>query len=151
MAGDEHAWQIRARRISSREIRTYARNHTVSIGVQAALRDRDDHPSAIEVALGALAADVLAGLEVQAARRGIAVHAGEANVSARLDNVLVHLGVVGEAGSPRLASITGTLDINADVDDATLAELWRDALARSPLYQTLSRCADVDLRVRATI
>jgi hypothetical protein len=151
MSGGEHAWQVRARRISSREIRAYARNHVVSIGVQASLRDKDDHPSAIEVALGALAADLLAGLEVQAARRGIAVHAGEVNLSARLDNVLVHLGVIGEVGSPRLAAISGTLDVSADVDDAALAELWRDALARSPLYQTLSQCASIDLRVRATI
>jgi hypothetical protein len=148
-SASEHAWPVRARRISSVETRVYARNHAFSVGEQAALRDRDDHPSAIEVLLGALAADLLRGFETQAGRRQIAVHAGEADLRGQLANVLVHLGVIGEVGSAALASVAGTVHVSTDADDGVLAEIWRETLERSPLHQTLSRCAILDIRVRA--
>jgi hypothetical protein len=91
----------------------------------------------------------LRGFETQAARRQIALHAGEVNLQGCLDNVLVHLAVVGETGGAGLASVTGTVYISADADDASLAEIWRETLERSPLYQTLARCAVLDVRVQA--
>jgi hypothetical protein len=38
--------------------------------------------------------------------------------------------------------------VASDADDAALAELWRTARDKSPLYQTLSRCARVEIDVR---
>jgi len=145
----DHAWTVRARRIGPDEARVYARNHAFAVGSQASLRDKDDEPSAVEYLLGALAGDLLRGFEVQAARRQIAVHAGEVNLSGRLDNVLMHLGVIGETGHPGLASVTGTFYVSADADEAALDEIWQATLLRSPLYQTLSRCAALEVRLQA--
>ena len=145
-AASDHAWAVRARRIGPDETRVYARNHAFAVGAQASLRDSDAHPSAIEYLLGAFASDLLRGFEAQAARRQVAVHAGEINLQGRLDNVLVHLGVVGETGHTGLAAVTGTFYISADVDQEALEEIWRATIERSPLYQTLSRCAAIEIR-----
>ncbi len=145
----DHAWTVRARRIGPDETRVYARNHAFAVGAQASLRDSDAHPSAIECLLGALAGDLLRGFEVQAARRQVALHAGEINLSGRLDNVLVHLGVIGETGHPGLVSVTGTFYVSADADESALEEIWQATLLRSPLHQTLSRCAAIEIRLQA--
>src|SRR5262245_32512427 len=148
-AGVDHVWAVRARRASPAEARAYARNHAFTLGAQASLRDADDHPSAIEYLLGALGGDLLRGFEVEAARRQVAVNAGEVDLQGRLDNVLVHLGVIGETGSPALASVTGTFYVSADATATALDEIWRATLERSPLYQTLARSATVAIRLQA--
>jgi hypothetical protein len=135
--------------VAPAETRVYARNHSFEVGAQASLRDRDDHPSALEYLLGALAGDLLQGFEVEASRRQIAVHEGELNLQGRLDNVLVHLGVIGESGHPGLASITGTFYVSTDADAQLLEEIWQSALARSPLFHTLSKCAVLTFRLQA--
>lgn len=145
----EHVWAVRARRIDAQDLRVYVRNHAFGVGVQASLRESDAQPSAIEYLLGALAADLIRGFEVQAARRQVAVHAAEAKLSGSLENVLVHLGVVGETGHPGLAEVTGTFYVSADAEPSVLEEIWRATLERSPLYHTLSRCAVLSLRLQA--
>ena len=144
----DQVWAIRARRVTAAETRIYSRNHAFAVGAQASLRDRDDHPSAIEYLLGALAGDLLHGFEVEASRRRIAIDAGEINLQGQLDNVLVHLGVIGESGHPGLASVTGTFYVSADAEEPVLLEMWQTTLARSPLFQTLSKCAVLTIRLQ---
>ena len=149
MAGEpDQAWVVRARRTSPTQARVYARNHVFAVGAQASLRDRDEHPSAIEYLLGALAGDLLRGFEAQAERRGVLVEAGEVHLQARLNNVLFQLGVVGESGHAALESVSGTLYVSTDASETVLDELWSVTLERSPLYQTLARCAEMDIRLR---
>ncbi len=149
MAAD-HAWSVRARGIGPGEVRVYARNQVLRVGKQASLRDADAHPSAIEHLLGALAADLVEGFVAEAARRQLTVDATELRLTGSLDNVLVHLGVVGETGHAGLAHVTGTLYVTVDADERVLDALWAATLARSPLYQTLSRAAEVDVRLKVT-
>jgi hypothetical protein len=145
----DYVWAVRARRVSQGESRVYVRNHALAVGAQASLQDSDDHPSAIEYLLGALAGDLLRGFEIQAARRQVAVHAAEVNLRGRLNNVLVHLGVIGETGHPGLESIAGTFYASTETEGPTLDEIWHATLARSPLYHTLSRCAAVSILLQA--
>jgi hypothetical protein len=145
----DHAWAVRARRVGPAESRVHVRNHTFGVGAQASLRERDEHPSAVEYLLGALAGDLLRGFEVEAARRQVALDAGEITLQGRLDNVLVQIGVIGEVGTPALASVSGTFYVSAGAEEWALDEMWNAALARSPLYQTLSRCAEVSIRLRS--
>lgn len=146
----DHAFSVRVRRAGPTEARAYARRAAFALGSQASLRPRDAHPSAVELLLGALGGDLVHGLAAEAARRGIALHGVEASLAGRLDNILVHLGVVGEEGSPALATVTGTLYAAADADRAALEPAWRAALERSPLYQTLRRCATIAIELRVT-
>ncbi len=146
MSESAQAWPIRARWLAGQS-RVYLRNHEFRVGVQAGLRDTDDAPSAIEYLLGALGGDLLAGLAAQAEKRQIEVYDMEATLSGRLDNVLVHLGVIGETGHAGLARVDGKIYLSADTDAPTVAELWRAATERSPLYQTLSRAAAIAIAV----
>ena len=143
----EYDWSVRIHHVGDRTARVYARNHALTVGQQASVAPSDEHPSAIELLLGALGADLVVGVAVQARRRGVTLDGLELALSGTLDNVLVHLGVIGETGHPGLSAVTGTLYVSADADEPAMLTLWQEALARSPVYQTLSRCARIDIRV----
>jgi hypothetical protein len=156
MDTNDHTWTVRVERVAgpasetgkSYERRVYARNHSFSVGKQASFEPTDAQPSAVEVLLGALGADVVAGFEAEAARRRVPLDGVEMRLSGRLDNVLTHLGVIGEAGHPGFASIQGTLYVTADADRDALDALWRAALQRSPLVNTLNRSVELSLDLR---
>src|SRR5690348_9414504 len=101
-------WSVRVREAGPAEEKVYARNHAFSIGQQASLRESDPHPSATEVLLGALGADLVHGFGVEAKKSGVAIEGLEVTLAGRLENVLVHLGVIGEEGRPGFRRIEGT-------------------------------------------
>ena len=144
----EYVWPVRVHRVGDRHARVYARNHAFDVGQQASVAPSDERPSALEYLLGALGADLVEGLSAQARRRGVVIDGLEIALSGKLENVLVHLGVVGELGHPGVSEITGTLYVSADADEETVHALWRAALERSPLHHTLSHCARISIRVR---
>ncbi|MDQ3603338.1 MAG: OsmC family protein [Actinomycetota bacterium] len=127
----------------------YTRNHAFTVGGQASFREADAHPDAVEYLLGALGGDLISGFASHATRRGVEVDAMEANVVGRLNNPLVFLGVVGESGHPGFETISCTLYVSADADEAILRTIWQSTLARSPLVNTLSRCVDLTLNLHA--
>jgi hypothetical protein len=133
-----YTWSVRVRGAGDQTASVYARNHAFRVGAPASFRPRDAHPSAVELLLGALGADLTNGFQAQAARAGITVDALELALSGHLGNALVYLGVVGETGSPAISHIRGTLYVSADADDALVQAAWRTTLARSPLYNTLN-------------
>jgi hypothetical protein len=142
----DHSFEIRVRQTTG-VARAYARVQTFDVGSQASLVEADSNPSAVEYLLGALGGDLLRGLDRAAAGAGVTLHAAEIALSGRLDNILVHLGVIGEQGHPGFRTIDGTLYISTDTDQPTLESVWQRTLARSPLYNTLTRCADVTIRL----
>jgi OsmC-like protein len=156
MDTNDYTWTVRVERVAapaseagrSYERRVYARNHSFSVGKQASLEPADSQPSAVEYLLGALGADVVSGFEAEAARRRVPIDGLEMRISGRLDNVLTHLGVIGEAGHPGFGSIEGTLYVTAGAEPDTLDAIWRVALERSPLVNTLSRAVQLSLDLR---
>jgi hypothetical protein len=148
---NDHTWTVRVERIGAKQAKAYTRNHAFVVGEQAGFEESDPHPSAVEYLLGALGGDLLRGFEAQAARRRVAVDALELRLSGRLNNPLTHLGVVGETGHPGLESIEGTLYASADAEEEVLAEMWKEVLSRSPLYDTLRRCAAVAIELRVML
>ena len=87
------------------------------------------------------------GLDRAATAAGVTLHAVEIALSGRLDNILVHLGVIGEQGHPGFRAIEGTMYVSSDSDQPAIESVWQRTLARSPLYNTLTRCADVTIRL----
>ena len=133
-------------RLLEHSARVYARG-VFDVGSQASLRETDDAPSAVEYLIGALGGDLACGLQRAAEAEGIVLHGIEITLNGRLDNILTHLGVVGEQGHPGFAGVDGTVYIAADADQSAVTRAWQSTLARSPLYNTLSRCADVSIRL----
>jgi hypothetical protein len=129
-------------------VRMVTRNVSLVAEGQTSLAPTANHPSALDLLVLALVTDVLAALHRAASRAGVKVFDAELSVSASLDSPLVALGVVGESGSPALASVRGALYVQCDASAAGLEELWRGALERSPVHATLARCADVRLDLK---
>ena len=144
----DHAWTVRVRWTGDRGAQAYARAQSFGVGAQASLHESDPAPSAIEYLLGALGGDLACGFHREASAQSIPIHGLEVSLAGRLDNVLVHLGVVGEHGHVGLTSITGTIYVNSDADETTIEALWKATLARSPLFTTLSRSAEVSISLR---
>ena len=144
----EHLFPVRVQRTAGRIARAYGRGQSFDVGSQASLREADAQPSAVEYVLGALGGDLVCGLERAAEGQGIPLDAIEITLNARLDNVLTHLGVVGEQGHPGFATIEGTAYVGSDAEEEAIQRAWQRTLDRSPLYHTLSRCASVTIALK---
>jgi len=147
----DHTWTVRVNWIAGQEAKAYTRNHGFTVGQPAGFDQADPHPSAVEYLLGALGGDLVNGFYAQAKRRRITVDAIEMRLSGRLNNVLTHLGVIGETGHPGFESITGTLYVSAEADEPLLQEIWRTTLERSPLVNTLQRCVKLSLNLQTIL
>jgi uncharacterized OsmC-like protein len=139
---------VRVRWTSDRGVQAYARAHMFAVASQAGIDHADPAPSAIEYSLGALAGDLLLAFRREARARRIAIHGLEVSLTGRFENVLVHLGVIGEQGDAGLTVVVGTAYVNADADDDTLRDVWRTAQARAPLCATLSRAIEVAIELK---
>ena len=126
----------------------YARRCSFDVVSQASTRDADPHPSAVEYALGALGADLVCGLQREAAARHLPVHAVEAALSGRMNNVLVHIGVIGEEGHAGFEAIEGTVYVETDSREADMRAAWQAALEKSPLFTTIGRAAAVNITLQ---
>ena len=61
---------------------------------------------------------------------------------------VVALAVIGESGSPALASVRGTLYVGADADDATIHRLWGRTCAHAPVFATLRNATPIDITIQ---
>ena len=143
----DHVFPVRVQRLVEGSARVYARG-VFDVGSQASLRETDKAPSAVEYLIGALGGDLVCGLQRAAEAEGIALHGVEITLNGRLDNILTHLGVVGEQGHPGLAAIDGTAYVGSDADDDAIRKAWQRTLNRSPLYHTLTRCAAITIALK---
>lgn len=144
----DYKWTARVRWVGNMEATVYARNHAFTVGQPASFRERDRHPSAVELLLGALGADLVNGLGAEAERRGIALDAIELALSGTLDNALVTVGVIGETGEPCFHEIRGTLYVSADGGEESIQEAWQETLKRSPIANTLKHAATISIELR---
>lgn len=142
-------WTVRVRAADPRTVTVHARNHAFPIGDPLSFRPTDEHPSAIELLLGAFAADLTQTFRTLARKQRLVLDALEFSATCTLHNPLVHVGVIGEEGDPGLERIDGTLYVSADAEEA-LTALWEETLRRSPLYNTLSKAAKLSLRLQIT-
>lgn len=144
----EPSSKIRALTCPDGHVRLVTRNLSFDADQQLGLDPGASHPAALDLLVGALAADLLAGLGREAARTGVSLHDAELRLEARLGNPLVALGVVGESGSPALAAVQGTLFASGDVGESQIHGLWERACARAPVLATLRTSASVHIDVR---
>jgi hypothetical protein len=146
---DDSAWHVRVRATGRGRATAYARQHQFDLGAAVQFDREHELVSGLEYLLGALGADLVAGLQRAAGRRRIALDQVEAVVSGRLASPLVYLGVVGEEGRPDLERVVARVYVGADEADALIQEAWDEALARSPFVGVLARAIELDLSVKA--
>ena len=133
-----YRWSVRGSSTDGRGIRVHTGRSSFSVGPAVTFRPDAALPCAIEMLLGALAADVTSSLASCGRERGVEIHAIECRISAELDDPLAAIGVVGASGSPALREVSGVVYVSADVDEPELRGIWCGALQRSPLFNTLA-------------
>jgi hypothetical protein len=148
---EPHRWSVRVS-TGGRQIATaYARAHRFEVGLPLSFDVEYGATTALEQVLGALGADVACGLQRLASIRRIVVDQVEAVVQADLDNPLMHLGVVGEEGSPAIARIEIKLYVGSSEEESRIAELLREVRERSPLLRTFEKTVALDIELRVVV
>lgn len=141
----DYQWRARVRATGRLKSTVYCRNFSFHVGQPASFEERDEHPSAVEYLIGALAADLCTGFANQCARESLEVDDVELSVRGKLNNVLVHLGL--DSGDPSFSSIelkcfASTLD-----DEAAVRKAWELTVTRSPLAATMAKALDLQLKL----
>lgn len=138
-------WRARARSVGHQHSKVYARNFSFDVGQPVSFEEKDSYPSAIEYLLGAVAASLTSGFASDCARSGLDVDDIEISISARLHNVLAHLGV--EEGDPSFRSIEVKCFASTFEDEAAVQAIWAGTVSRAPVVATLKKSVDLEIKL----
>lgn len=141
-------WSVRVRSTGHDQATAYVRQHRFLVGAPVHFDEAAEAISALEYALGALAADLVVGFAALARRRRVRVDAVEAVVLGQLNNPLTVLSVVGEVGHPGMERVAVKVYVTSDADEEELQRAWSDALELSPLARTLRDAVDLQFELR---
>lgn len=147
----DHTWNLRVHSDDPGRATVYVRRHRFEVGVPLQFDDEYPLVTALEHALGALAADVVVGLRRVAKRRRVDVDRVEAIVRAQVDNPLTFLQVVGEDGDPGLERIAIKVYVSSVDPLERVEEVWQEALSISPLARTFARSVALELEHEVVI
>lgn len=141
----EYEWRLRARATGNLRSTAYCRNFSFVVGQPASFEEKDEHPSALEYLLGALAGDLATGLATACSQAGLQVDDVEITVRARLRDVLAHLGLAD--GDPALESVVIKVFASTMDDEARVRAVWAEVWRRSPVAMTLAKAARLDAQL----
>ena len=147
-AAPEPDARIRAHRGPQQGVRLHARNLTLEGLGRASWAPAAEHPSALDYLLAALATDLVSGLDEESRRVGVALEDVELRLEAFLEHPLVVAGVVGEAGSPRVGAIRGSVYVGAASGEAELRALWQRVRERAPVLASLAPGVSIDITLK---
>lgn len=145
-----YRWAVRVQGGEGLTARIHCRNHTFLAGQPADFNIKVDAPSAVDYMLASLGSCLTVGFKSHASRMGITVDAIEFTLKGGLDNVLFYLGIE-QTGSPAFSKITGALFVTSPDDETHLQECWNTTLQRSPVYQTLKKGTEMDLKLEVVL
>lgn len=148
MTHGKHAWALRARLSGRKRVTVYSGKHAISVGPPLAFSDRESLPTALELVLAALAADVIGGFEAACRRRRLRIDSAEVALTATCEEPLAHIGVRGVEGSPRLDRGSLTLYVGSDEEESDILDAWHETLARAPVVETLKTSMDLEMKLR---
>jgi uncharacterized OsmC-like protein/TusA-related sulfurtransferase len=145
-AAKGYQWSVRAQSEKDLTVKIHSRNHTFLAGQPADFSPKVNAPSAIDYLLASLATCLTVGFKAQASRRNIEIDNLELILKGGLENVLYHLELENE-GSPKMEKVIGTFYVLSPESEEILEEIWRNTIERSPIYQTLKRAIDIDIKL----
>jgi hypothetical protein len=128
----------------------FARGHGWGHGRGVEFDERAPRPAALEHLIGAAAGELLVNLRALARRRRLVIDGIEALAEGEVAHPLAVLGVVGEDGAPALALLRLRVFLAADCGGDDLDALWREALGRCVILNTLRRAVLLELGFTAT-
>ena len=141
----DYEWRVRSRSTGHLKSTVYFRNFSVDVGQAASFEEKDEHPSAVEYLLAALAGSLTTAFATECAKSGLEVDDIEIAVKGKLENVLAHLGI--EQGDPSIRSIEMKCFASTLDDAETVRAAWQRTLGRSPLAQTMIKAVQLDSKL----
>ncbi len=141
----DYEWRVRTRVSGPLESTVYCRNFSFKVGQPASFEERDRHPAALELLLGALGGAIAGAYATDCARAGLDVDDVEVTVRAKLANVLAHLGL--ESGDPSLSSVVVKCFASSFDSEVQLQQVFQETLTRSPLVATLAKAVKIEAKL----
>lgn len=135
-----YEWRARSRSTGHQKSTVYFRNFSIDVGQPASFEERDEHPSAVEYLLGALAGSLTTGFATECSRESLEVDDIEVSIRGKLHNVLSHLGI--EEGDPSFESIELKCFASTFDPEDKVREAWDRTLTRSPIAATLMKATE---------
>src|SRR5262245_7991124 len=129
--------------------RVSARRNQFAVGRPLELDETSPRISALEYAIGAIAAEAVNGLRQFASRHRVDLDRIEAVATGELNNSLTYLEVVGETGQPRIARMRLKLYV-ATADEPGVRRLWSELVERLPLFCTMRSVFPIDFELTMT-
>ncbi len=129
------------------DFKAYVRNHTFLISEVSELGGEDKSPNPVEYVLSALGACLGVGFVFNATKKGIKIRNLEIALEGEIDNILVFLDL-SDQGHPGYKRIIAKAYVDADADEGTIYEIWKETVRTSPVGNTLQRNVDIIPEVR---
>lgn len=140
-----YKWNLRSRQTNTNELTIYSRNFSWKSGLSIDFDKSGTFPSSLEQCLGALLADVLICFGNQCSRRGLTVDEIEGTINANLNNVLAASGL--DEGDSSIKRIGLNAYVTSPAQESGLRDAWNAGLRQSPVYQTMMKACEVELRL----
>ena len=137
-------WTVRVRATADGGASVLARTQRFEVGDASPFDAELTRVSGLEYALGALGAELSAGLIVRARRQGRMIEEAEAVVRCKLDDPLAALGVIGATGHAGIGFLHVKVVARTLEPPEVVAALWRETLAASPLCVTLAKACPLE-------
>ena len=147
---DRPSWTVRVGNADRGAAIGYVRSSRIEVGLPLQFDEQYGRVTALEYLGAAVAADLVVGLTELARRLRLQLDHVEAVAHIELENALVHLGVKGEVGSPRIERIAIKIYVDTLDDPAAVERAFREVLDRSPLVQTLGPTVEFSHELKIT-
>jgi hypothetical protein len=145
-----HRLSVRVRSDARTGARVYVRKNHFDIGAPVSFDEQYPAVTALDYLLGAIAGDLVSGLQGLARRERVVLDHVEAVVQAELSNPLVCLGAVGAEGDPGLEAISVKLFVDTLEDEQRVRDLWGEVLRRSAIWHTFRASVPFDIELELT-
>ncbi|WP_438445080.1 hypothetical protein [Gorillibacterium sp. sgz5001074] len=132
-------------------VKIYTNKNSFQIEKQISFDSETKPISSVEYFAGSVLSSILLSFLEQSRKRGSIIEEMEGVLNLSLENPLSMLGVKGYDEEPVIRSITVTVFLYVDLEDPAFDEFCLEALAKSPIYNTLKRSMELEVLFKRLI
>lgn len=148
---EETRWTLRVNATRPAGSKVHVRRHSFGAGASVSFDVEYGAITALEYLLGALGADLVAGIQTAARRRRVEVDDIEVVLHGVLHNPMVYLRVVGEVGDAGIRAIEARVYISSLDDEDRVRAVWTEMLETSPVVNTLNKAVKLEIEYRQVL
>ncbi|MGG6310507.1 hypothetical protein [Paenibacillus macerans] len=132
-------------------VKIYTNKNSFQIEKQISFDSEYKPISSLEYFAGSVLSSILLSFLEQSKKRGSIIEEIEGVLNLSLENPLSMIGVKGYNEEPFIGKMTVTIFLYADLEDKAFDDFCFGALAKSPIYNTLKRSMELEVRFKKLI